>query len=69
MKKQFSIVELVSEIVDTAKNTYNKYPERSDEWDNFLEISLSAEEALAFLFDKNSSSNSCLLYTSDAADE
>jgi len=58
MKKQFSIVELVSEIVDTAKNTYNKYPERSDEWDNFLEISLSAEEALAFLFDKNSSSNS-----------
>ena len=53
-----NITEFVSQIRDVAKEHYKKYPDKSPEWDNFHKVELNADEALKFLFYKDTNTNS-----------
>ena len=52
------ITEFVSQIRDTAKEHYKNNPNKSPEWDNFYKVELNANEALEFLFYKDTDTNS-----------
>ena len=53
-----NITEFVSQVRDTAKEHYKNNPNKSPEWDNFYKIELNANEALEFLFYKDTGTNS-----------